>query len=135
MAASFFELDLVSHGVDRLGVRPDKGNAFLLERAREGGVLGQEAVAWMDRVGAGRLGSGDDLADIEIRLRGLRRTDRHGLVGHVDMQRVAVGLRIDGDRLDAEPLRGPHDPAGDLPPVGDEKLGEHGFPGPTAQAF
>ena len=111
-----------------LGFGPTKTMRFLFERAGEGGVLGEEAVARMDRVGAGRLGRGDDLANVEIRLRGLRRTDRHGLVGHVDMQRVAVGFGIDGDRLDAEPLRGPDDPAGDLPPVGDEKLVEHRFP-------
>ena len=36
------------------------------------------------------------------------------------MQRVAVGIGIDGDRLDAEPARGPHDAAGDFAPIGDE---------------
>ena len=56
----------------------------------------------MDRLGAGRLGGGDDLVDIEIGLRGLRRADRNGLIGHVDMQRVAVGVGIDRDGLDAQ---------------------------------
>ena len=70
------------------------------------------------------------LSIIEIGLRGLRRADRYGLIGHLDMQRVAVGLGIDRHGLDAEPARGPDDAAGDFAPIGDEKLGEHAAPAP-----
>src|SRR4029077_19417570 len=48
-----------------------------------------------------------------------------GLVGHRDVARQAVGVRIDGDGLDAEPPRRLDDPAGDLATVGDQDLGEH----------
>ena len=40
------------------------------------------------------------------------------------MQRVGVGLRIDRHGLDAEPLAGPHDSAGDLAAIGDQDLVE-----------
>ena len=130
MAASFFDFDLVAHRLDGFDVGSDKDDAGLFERAGEGGVLRQEAVAGMDRLGAGRLGGGDDLADIEIGLGGLRRADRNGLVGHIDMQRVAVRLGIDRHGLDAEPARGPDDAAGDLAPIGDEKLRNMRVPAP-----
>ena len=48
-----------------------------------------------------------------------------GLVGHRDVARVAVGVGIDRDRLDAEPPRRLDDPAGDLAAIGDQDLGEH----------
>ena len=56
---------------------------------------------------------------------GRRRADMHRLVGHLDVQRVPVGIGIDGDRLDAHAPRGLDDPAGDLAPVGDQDLVEH----------
>ena len=74
----------------------------------------------MDSVGAGLLGRGDDLADVEIGLARPRRADAHRLVGHIDMQRVAVGVGIDRDGGDAEPPRRPDDAAGDFAAIGDE---------------
>ena len=136
LAASFFDFDLVAHRLDGFDVGPDKHDAGLAERPGEGGVFREEAVARMDRLRAGRLGGGDDLADIEIGLGGLRRADRHGLVGHIDVQRVAVGLGIDRHGLDAEPLGRRDDAAGDLAPIGDEKLFEHWVPAPySIKAF
>jgi hypothetical protein len=46
------------------------------------------------------------------------------LVGDPDVQRVAVGLRVDGDRSDPELAERPEDPDGDLAAVGDEHFGE-----------
>ena len=82
----------------------------------------------MDGIGARRFGRGHDLRAVEIGLGGLRRADADGLVGHVHMERVAVGLGIDGDGGDAEPSRRLDDAAGDFAPVGDQKLGEHELP-------
>ena len=125
LGGELLRLDLVAHGLDGLDVRPDEHDAGLLERARKGSVLGEKPVARMNGLRAGRLGRGHDLGDIEIGLRGLRRADGYGLIGHLHVQRVAVGLGIDGHGLDAEPARGPDDAAGDFAPIGDEKLGEH----------
>ncbi len=96
-------LDLVAHRGDGLGIRADEDDAGLGQRPRKGRALGEEAVAWMHRLGAARSAGGDDVLDDEIALRGRRRADRHRLIGHLDMQRVAVGLGIDRDR--AMPIR------------------------------
>ncbi len=50
--------DLVAHQADMLGRRADEDEAVLLDHLGEVGVLGQEAVAGMDRLGAGDLGGG-----------------------------------------------------------------------------
>ena len=55
--------------------------------------------------------------------------DSDGLVGHLDMQRVLVGVGIDGDRLDAHLARGLDDAAGDLAAIGDQDFLEHWRPG------
>ncbi len=49
----------------------------------------------------------------------------HRLVGHLHMQRIAVGIGIDRHRLDAHLAGGLDDPAGDLATVGDQDLLEH----------
>ena len=54
-----------------------------------------------------------------------RGADRYRLIGHLDVQPVAVGLGIDRHRLDAELPRRLDDAAGDLAAVGDEDLVEH----------
>jgi hypothetical protein len=45
------------------------------------------------------------------------------------MLRVAVGFGVDGDGGDAELVERADDAHGDLAPVGDEDLGEHGGAG------
>ena len=47
--------DLVAHHPDVLGLGPDEGEAVGLDDLGEAGVLRQEAVAGMDRLGAGDL--------------------------------------------------------------------------------
>ena len=130
MAASFFELDLVAHSLDGRHIRPDERDAGFGERAGKGRIFGEKPVARVDGLRTGRLRRGHDLVDREIGLRGLSRTDKNRLIGHLHMHRVAVRLGIDGHGVDAEPPRGPDDAAGDFAPIGDEKLGEHAVPGP-----
>ena len=119
---------LVAHDPDRLGRRADEGEAAALDALGEVGVLGQEAVAGMDRLGVGHLGGGDDRRHVEVALRGRRRADADRLVGELHVLRVAVGLRIDDDRLDAELAAGALDAQGDLAAVGDQDLLEHRQP-------
>ena len=54
-------LDLVAHQADRVGLGADEDEAGLLDAFGEVGVLGEEAVAGMDRLGVGDFGRGDDL--------------------------------------------------------------------------
>ena len=118
--------DLVAHRRDRPRVRPDEGDAGGGERLGEGGALGEEAVAGMDRLGAGTPAGVDDLVDDEVGGGCRRRPDMDRLVGHLGVERVAIDVAIDGDRLDAEAAGGPGDANGDLAPVGDQDLLEHG---------
>ena len=99
--ANFFDSILSPIASIALGFGPMKTMPCCFERRAEGGALGQEAVAGMHGLGAGRLAGLDDLFGDEIALRSRRRADMHRLVGHLDMHGVAVGVGIDGDRRDA----------------------------------
>ncbi len=80
----------------------------------------------MDRVGAGAARGIDYALDREVALaRGCRPDADHGSRrrGVRDVQRAGVGVREDGDRLDAHAPRGARDAAGDLAAIGDQKRG------------
>ena len=109
-------LELVAAGPQRGGGRADPGEAGGRDGLGELGALGEEAVARMDRVGAG-LGRGAEiLASVEV------RGDLDQLVGRARVQRAGVVRRRDRDGLEAERARGAEDPQGDLAAVGDEHL-------------
>ena len=113
-------LDLVAHRGDGLRVGPDEGDARGRQRLRKGGALGKESVARMHRLGPARSAGGDDVVDDQVALRRRCRPDRDGAVGHFHVQRVAVGVRIDGDRLDPQPASGLDDPTRDLAAIGNQ---------------
>ncbi len=82
----------------------------------------------MHRLGARALAGVNDFVDQQIGLRGRRRADMHGLVGHFDMQRVGVRVGINGDGGDAQPPGGLDDAAGDLATIGDQNFTKHKRP-------
>ena len=51
----------------------------------------------------------------------------HRLVRHLDMKCIAIGVRIDGDRLDPHTARGLDNPAGDFAAICDQNFFEHAF--------
>ena len=120
--------DLVAHDLDGLGRRADEGHATLGDGPGEVGVLGEEAVAGMDGVGAALLDDAEDGLGVEVALGGGLAPERVGLVGQAHVQRVAVELGVDGHGGHPQLAAGPDDPDGDLPPVGDENLLEHAAP-------
>jgi hypothetical protein len=79
----------------------------------------------MDRFGAGLLRRLDDAVALEIAFTDRGGADMHRLVGHRDMQRIGVGVRIDRDGGDAHAARGANDPASDLAAIGDQDFVEH----------
>src|SRR6185312_7036184 len=91
----------------------------------EGSPLREEAVAGMHRLGPGRLAGLYDLFRYQVALGSGRRADMHRFVRHLDMQRLAIGVGIDGDGGDAHPARRLDDAAGDLAAIGDQYLLEH----------
>ena len=117
--------DFVSHRPDgpRWGADPDEPG--LRDRFREIGVLGQEAISGMDRLGLCLPGYFEDPLDVEIRLRGRCRADIPCFVGELDVQRISIQFRVDGDRSEAHLLSRADDPDGDLTAVGNEH-GLHG---------
>ena len=67
----------------------------------------------------------NDLVDHQIAVSGSRRADGNRFIRHLNVQRVAVSLGIDGDRLDPHAARSLDDPAGDLAAIGDQNSFEH----------
>ena len=97
------------------------GGASLGER----GILGKEAVAGMNRVGARRAcAAPSKRVDVEIAVARRRRPDMHRLIGLAHMQRIGIGIAEDGDRAIAQRLRRAHDPARDLAAIGDQDFAE-----------
>ena len=64
--------------------------------------------------------------DVQVALGRDRGADQEGLVGRAHVRRLAVDLRVDGDRDDPHLLQGAGDADGDLAAVGYEHLLEHG---------
>ncbi len=105
--------------------RPDEDESRGVDRLGELGVLGQEAVARVDRVGAGDLGGGDDAGHHQVALTRRAGPDADVVVGEADVQRVAVGGGVHRHRLDAEFLAGTDDAKGDLAAVRDQDFLDH----------
>ena len=105
---------------DLLGRGAEEDDPGRFAASRELGRLRQEAVARMDRVGTGIDRGLDDRLAAQIAVRRRRPAQGHGDRGHGDVQRATIGVGVDRDRLDAEPIERGDDAAGDLPTVGDE---------------
>ncbi|KAF5059539.1 hypothetical protein DSECCO2_334860 [anaerobic digester metagenome] len=114
--------DLRAQRLDRLPRRPDERQALFLDQFREPGVLREESVARVDRLGPGLSRHVADPLLVEVTLRRVRLPDAERLVGVLDVERVVVRLGVDRDRVDAQFPAGTHDPDGDLAAVGNQDL-------------
>ena len=118
---------LVAGQGQHVGGGADEGDAGVGARLGQGGVLGQEAVARVDRVGAGPQRDGDDRLGVEV---GPHRVpalaDLVGLVGLEPVLGPAVLVREDRDRARADLVGRAERPDRDLAAVGHQHLGEHG---------
>ena len=113
--------DLVAHDLERALAGPDEDDAGVGAGAREGGVLGEEAVARVDRLRAGLARGGEDRLDVEVRLRAAAAGPmRTATSASRTCGRIGVGVAVDGDRADAEAPERPDDAARDLAAIGDE---------------
>jgi len=120
---------LFAHGFHRGGRRADEGDAGGVAGAHEGCVLGEEAVAGVDRIGAGFLCGVEDGLLVEVALARRWRPDAEGLVGPAHVEGGAVGFGVDGDGGKAELAAGAHDTQRYLSAVGDEDFLETGHGG------
>ena len=124
-AAAFFDSILSPMAAMALGLGPIKTIPASASALANAARSDREAVARMHRLGTARLAGSNDVVDDQIALRRRRRPDRYGVVGHFDVERVAVGLGIDRHGFDSHPAGGLDDPAGDLAAIGNQDALEH----------
>ena len=116
--------DLVAHRGNGARIGTDEDDAGFAKRARKGFAFRQEPVAGMHRLGAGLAAGLDNLFHQQVAFRGRRRPDQDRVIGHFDMERIAVGLGIDGNGFDPHAPGSLDDPAGDLAAIGDQDFRE-----------
>ncbi|MNQ47166.1 hypothetical protein D3C85_610020 [compost metagenome] len=106
--------------------RADEGDAGGLAGLGERRVLGEEAVAGVDGLGAALSGDFEDLVHYQIGGRGRAFAEAERLVGLLQVQAGGVGLGVDGYTLHIEGAQGTQDAAGDGAAVGDQEFFKHG---------
>ena len=115
-------LGLVAERLDGRGRRADPDQPGVDDGLGEVGVLGEEAVARVHRVGARLLRDRDDLVDVEVGLGRGGAAQRVGLVGEPDEQGVTVGVGVDRHAPDSGVLARADHADRDLAAVRDEDL-------------
>ena len=110
---------LVAHDGDRLRWGAHERDVDVLTDLGEVRVFRQKAVPGVNGIHPEQLRGAHDVGDVEVGLRCRRRADAERLVGHADVQRMPVGVRVDGYGADAELLARADDPHGNLSTVGD----------------
>jgi hypothetical protein len=102
------------------GLSPMNADTRRGARARERGVLREEPVARMDRVGAHALRDLDHALEVEVAVLRWARADGIRLVGHEHVQRGAIRLAEDGDAGATGLAQRSDDSHGDLAAIRDE---------------
>ena len=100
---------LVAEQADDVRRRPDELDVAGFADLGKVGALREEPVAGMNRVGAGDLGGAQHRRHVQVAVGAARRPDADILVREADVQRVLVGLGVDGDGLDAQFTAGADD--------------------------
>ncbi|VVN48501.1 hypothetical protein PS639_06045 [Pseudomonas fluorescens] len=120
-----FGRGFTAHGVDGRGGWAKEDQAGGFDSAGEPGVLGQEAIPRMDRLGATGLGRGNQFVDLQVAVGGFAAAEVDANIRFAAMARVAVSGAVHGHGGQAQGLGGPHDPAGDFAAVGHQQGGEN----------
>lgn len=88
----------------------------------EVGVLAEEAIAGVHRIGPGGAGGGEQLVGAQISVGTGRTAQGNGLGGFAHMEGVGIGVGVDRNGVDAHAVSGLDHPAGDFAAIGDEDL-------------
>ena len=72
----------------------------------------------MDRIRTGHDSRRDDRLTIEVTVLGIRRSDTDRFIGQVDVKRILVGFRVDGDRANPHVPTSTDDGDGDFAAIG-----------------
>src|SRR6266700_5320605 len=103
----------------------DKGELGGFADFGEMGVLRKKAIAGMNGLGVGDLSGGDDAGHIHVAVCAAWGADAHRLVGKTDVERIAVGLRVNRHRTDAQFLAGADNADSNFPAIGNQDLLKH----------
>ena len=120
-----FRLRFLAHRPNHRGRWTDEANARRLARLRKLRVLGEKAVPGMNGLRRSVNGRGEQRALIEIALPSRSRSESDRDIGGRNVEGTPVGVGVHGDSAQPQPLRGPHDPAGDLASIGNQQRFEH----------
>jgi hypothetical protein len=115
---------LVAQCANRLRRRPDPHQARIDHGLREVGVLAEESIARVDRIGARRACRVQQLVDAQVSLRGgvAVQCERPPRLLHV--QRAGIRIRVNGHGGDAHAMRGTDHAARDLAAIGDDEAAD-----------
>ena len=116
------------HRLDHVSRGTDEGETARYTRPCETGVLRQEPVARVHRVGAGSLRGVDQQIGAQVCIGRRRSRQPHHLVSSLCVRSTYIRLRAHRDTRDAGLLRASDHPQGDLTAIGDEQLLDHGDP-------
>ena len=116
---------LVAHQADRLGARADENEAGFLDTFGKVGVFREEPIARVDGLCIRHFGGRNDRRHVQVAMCRSCRADADGFVGELHILGLAVGLRVNNHRLDAQFAAGALDAESNLAPIGDENLVEH----------
>ena len=106
--------DLVAQQVHRFDARADELDVARAADLGEVGVLGEEAIAGVDRVHVRHLGGADDARDVEVAFGRRGRADADAAIGQAHVRRLPVRRGKDRHRLHVQLARRPDDPDGHL---------------------
>ncbi len=100
-------------------MRPDELDAGRFAGVSKARILAEKPIPGMDGFRSGRVCGGDNLGVVEITVGGRGRTETDGFIGHHDVERATIGVRIDGNAADITLTESADDPDGDLSAISD----------------
>ena len=112
--------NLVAQQRDGRRRRADPDQAGVDHGLGEGGVFRKKAVAGVNGIRAAGAGGGEDFFDVQIGVGRALAVQRGGLVGQAGVQRVDIGVSVEGDALHAVVGAGADDANGDFAAIGNQ---------------
>ncbi|GBH21157.1 hypothetical protein KPSA3_07199 [Pseudomonas syringae pv. actinidiae] len=118
--SQFARLDLVAQHINGLGVGANPDQTGVDHRSGEVGPLRQKAIAWVHGVCPAAFGDSQQLFNVQVGLGRALAVQRISFVGLTHVQRVNVGVSVDGNRLHTVVAASASDADGDFTTVGDQ---------------
>ncbi len=120
LLGEFAGLHLVAEHVDGCRVRADPDQPGALYGAGKVGALGEKAVAGVHGIGAGALGDGQQLVDVQVGIGRALAVQGVGFVGVAHVQGIDIGIGVNGHGAHSVITTGAGDAHGDFTAVGDQ---------------